>query len=59
MVCGRRKRPEHFHLLPVVEYGLIIVLIAIAVITALTGVGKNLTDKFDEIGKAIGGAQTP
>ena len=42
-----------------VEYGLIIVLIAIAVITALTGVGKNLTDKFDEIGKAIGGAQTP
>lgn len=42
-----------------VEYGLIIVLIAIAVITALTGVGKNLTDKFDEIGQAIGGAKTP
>lgn len=36
-----------------VEYGLIIVLIAIAVITALTGVGTALTDKFNEIATAL------
>ena len=36
-----------------VEYGLIIVLIAIAVIAALTTVGENLVTKFGEIGDAI------
>ena len=36
-----------------VEYGLIIVLIAIAVIAALTTVGENLVAKFGEIGDAI------
>lgn len=36
-----------------VEYGLIIVLIAIAVITALTGVGTALTNKFTEIATAL------
>ena len=37
-----------------VEYGLIIVLIAIAVSIALGTVGTNLTGKFEEIADKIG-----
>lgn len=32
-----------------VEYGLIIVLIALGVITALSGVGNKLVEKFNQI----------
>lgn len=36
-----------------VEYGLIIVLIAIAVVTALSGVGKQLVKTFENITTSI------
>lgn len=36
-----------------VEYGLIIVLIAIAVVTALTGVGDQLVATFENITTSI------
>lgn len=36
------------------EYGLIIALVAIAVVTALTLLGTNLTAKFNSIAGSIG-----
>lgn len=36
-----------------VEYGLIIVLIAIAVVTALSGVGDKLVATFENISQSI------
>ena len=38
-----------------VEYGLIIALIAIVVIAALTTVGQKVNGKFTEIGNKLGG----
>lgn len=37
-----------------VEYGLIIVLIALVVIGALTTIGTNLNGKFESIGNTLG-----
>lgn len=42
-----------------VEYGLIIALIAVVVITALTSLGTNIKTKFEEVAGKIGGAGTP
>lgn len=39
-----------------VEYGLIIALIAVVVLVAVTAIGNNLNDKFNEIVDAIGEA---
>lgn len=39
-----------------VEYGLILALVAIAVIGALTGLGKSLGDKFTAIQGKLDGA---
>ncbi|MBS5063723.1 MAG: Flp family type IVb pilin [Hungatella hathewayi] len=36
-----------------VEYGLIVVLIAVVVITALTSIGTNLKGKFETIASTI------
>lgn len=36
-----------------IEYGLIVALIAIAIITAVTAVGTNLKAKFSSVGSAI------
>lgn len=38
-----------------VEYALIIVLVALAVITALTLVGKNVEGTFNDIAGSLGG----
>ncbi|GLB31528.1 hypothetical protein LAD12857_34510 [Lacrimispora amygdalina] len=38
-----------------VEYGLIIALVAVVVIGALTLMGDNISGKFDEIVTALGG----
>lgn len=38
-----------------VEYALIIVAIALAVIVVLPSVGKSITDKFKEINTELGG----
>jgi len=35
------------------EYGLILALIAIVVIGALSGIGKDLGEKFQDISKAL------
>lgn len=42
-----------------VEYGLIIVLIALVVIGALTTIGSTLKDKFTTIGNTLNGPGTP
>lgn len=39
-----------------IEYGLIAALIAVAIITALTLLGDNISAAFDEIATEIGGA---
>jgi pilus assembly protein Flp/PilA len=39
-----------------IEYGLIVALIAIAIITAVTAVGTNLKTKFSSVGSTIGSA---
>jgi len=36
-----------------IEYGLIVSLIAVAIVTAVTTVGTNLTTKFTSIGTSI------
>ncbi|SBV97731.1 Flp/Fap pilin component [uncultured Eubacteriales bacterium] len=36
-----------------VEYGLIIAVVALVVVVALTAVGTNLSDKFDGIKNAL------
>ena len=41
-----------------VEYGLIIALIAIVVIAALTAVGNGVNSKFTEINTKLGGSGT-
>lgn len=38
-----------------VEYGLILALVSIVAIAALTGVGTQITAKFDEIKTKLGG----
>lgn len=38
-----------------VEYGLIIVVVALVAVAALTGVGKQLVAKFNEIVTNLGG----
>lgn len=37
-----------------IEYGLIAALISVAIITAVTTVGDNLTTTFDSISSALG-----
>ena len=37
-----------------IEYGLIVALIAVVIITAVTTVGTNLSSKFVSVGTAIG-----
>ena len=37
-----------------IEYGLIVALIAVVIITAVTTLGTNLNNKLDEAGKALG-----
>jgi pilus assembly protein Flp/PilA len=39
-----------------VEYGLLVALIAVVIITAVTTLGQNLSGKFDEVGTAVGAA---
>jgi len=41
-----------------VEYGLILALIAIVVIAAVTGIGQELLSKFTEIGDTLQNAGT-
>lgn len=36
-----------------IEYGLIAALIAVAIITAITAVGTNLTSTFDTVAKEL------
>ena len=42
-----------------VEYGLMVGLIAVAIIAAVTLLGTELTRLFDEVGAALTGAGTP
>jgi len=42
-----------------IEYGLIAALIAVVIIGALTAVGTDLSDKFDEVATAVQGAGEP
>ncbi len=42
-----------------VEYGLILALIAVVVIVALTTIGTNINKKFEEIGSKLGGTKKP
>ncbi len=42
-----------------VEYGLILALIAVVVIVALTTIGTNIKGKFEEIGSKLGGTKKP
>jgi pilus assembly protein Flp/PilA len=39
-----------------IEYGLIAALVAVAIITALTLLGQNLSDMFDEVANTVGNA---
>jgi len=39
-----------------IEYGLIVALIAVVIITAVTTLGENLNDSFTATADAIGGA---
>jgi pilus assembly protein Flp/PilA len=41
-----------------VEYGLMVALIAVVIITAVTALGTNLSSKFDEVAGAVGAAGT-
>jgi pilus assembly protein Flp/PilA len=39
-----------------VEYALMVALIAAVIIVAVTTIGTNAEDKFNEVGDAVGGA---
>ena len=39
-----------------IEYGLIAALIAVAAITAMTGLGKNLSNTFNKVNNELDGA---
>jgi len=39
-----------------IEYGLIVALVAVVIITAVTTVGNNLSSKFHSVGTAIAGS---
>jgi pilus assembly protein Flp/PilA len=39
-----------------VEYGLMVALIAVVIITAVTTLGSNLNAKFEKVGTAVGDA---
>jgi pilus assembly protein Flp/PilA len=39
-----------------VEYGLMVALIAVVAIAAVTALGTNVSDKFQQVADAIGGA---
>jgi pilus assembly protein Flp/PilA len=39
-----------------VEYALMVALIAAVIIVAVTAIGTNSSDKFTEVGDAVGGA---
>jgi pilus assembly protein Flp/PilA len=39
-----------------VEYGLMVALIAVVIITAVTTLGTNLSDKFDVVAQKVGAA---
>jgi pilus assembly protein Flp/PilA len=36
-----------------IEYGLIVALIAVVIVTAVTAVGTQLSDKFNSVGNTI------
>lgn len=42
-----------------IEYGLIAGLIAVVIIAAVTGIGTQLTDKFNDILVGLGGTPAP
>jgi pilus assembly protein Flp/PilA len=42
-----------------VEYGLILALIAVVVIVALRTLGSSTQEKLQEVGEAISGSSTP
>lgn len=42
-----------------VEYGILIVLVALVAATGLTNLGNNLSDFFTSIGNTISGANVP
>ena len=42
-----------------IEYGLIAALIAVAIITALTTLGGNVSSSFDTVATAVGGTAAP
>ena len=39
-----------------IEYGLIVALVAVVIITAVTSVGNHLSAKFSSVGVAISGS---
>lgn len=39
-----------------VEYALLVALIAVVVIAAITLIGNNASDKLSEVGESVGGA---
>ena len=41
-----------------VEYAVMVALIAVAIITAVTGLGTSLSDTFSGIGTTVGGMDT-
>jgi pilus assembly protein Flp/PilA len=41
-----------------VEYGLLVALIAVVIIGAVTTLGTNLSDKFDEVARGVANAGT-
>lgn len=41
-----------------VEYGLLVALIAVVILTAVTGLGTKISGKFTDAGTAIGGGVT-
>ncbi len=42
-----------------IEYGLIAALIAVAAITAMTGLGNNLKLRFNQVGNALNPTTNP
>jgi pilus assembly protein Flp/PilA len=42
-----------------VEYGLLVALIAVAIIVGVRALGQNLSTTFTTAGDAVGGAATP
>jgi len=58
LLQGRAARPllRGDHGATAVEYGLMVALIAVVIITAVTLLGNNLSTLFNNVATAIGGA---